>query len=99
MPWNKQHIQRGRELRALLIRWLGGKCAQCGSEDFLEVDHIEGREYVARNLSSYDRNLRYMQEFFAGVNLRCLCKFCNGGHLNYPRSKRRKKRDEEAPPF
>jgi hypothetical protein len=99
MPWDKKHIQRAKELRSTLIRWLGGKCEQCGATTYLEVDHVEGRDWVARDLDSASRALRYMQEFFAGVKLRCLCKFCNGGHLNYPRSKRRKCRDEEAPPF
>lgn len=45
MPSDKDYMReymrrRYNERRALAIQWLGGKCIKCGSEDDLEIDHI-----------------------------------------------------------
>lgn len=63
--------------RAILIAVLGGVCAWCGSDDHPEVDHVDGRDWVPRELSATARLQRYFAEFRAGVRLRVLCKRCN----------------------
>jgi 5-methylcytosine-specific restriction endonuclease McrA len=67
--------------RAELIQKLGGKCVECGSTEFLEIDHIHGKAYEASKLGSSDRIRRYMKEYEQGL-LQVLCKSCNSakGH-------------------
>lgn len=78
-PRTEWESKRALELRHDLIRQLGGKCAECGRTEIavLEIDHVDGRTWSARGLSSYRRVLRYWREFRAGVRLRVLCRRCN----------------------
>lgn len=63
--------------RARLVQDLGGRCAECGSADDLEIDHKHGRDYDVAELGSAERVCRYRREARAGL-LRVLCKPCNG---------------------
>jgi hypothetical protein len=84
---SKRWTVYAKRLRAALIVALGGACTWCGTTNDLEVDHILGRTWVARNLSSISRARRYWEEYNTGVPLRVLCSSCNGGYLNNPKCK------------
>lgn len=63
--------------RQELVQLLGGVCANCGSTEDLEIDHINGRDYKLEETSSDQRVTRYWREYNAGVPLRVLCADCN----------------------
>lgn len=67
-----------QRVRAELLEKLGGKCVKCGedNQEELEFDHIYGRAYEARKLSSSARMARYKREAAAN-KLRILCGDCN----------------------
>lgn len=71
-------IALAAEYHAMLVCRLGGKCAECGTEMGLEIDHMDGRDWVVGKLPPLPRVKRYWQEFFRGVRLRVLCRSCNG---------------------
>lgn len=62
---------------AALLELLGGECADCGSPDNLQVDHVDGRAWIVDRVEFSARVSRYWQEFRAGVRLRALCGTCN----------------------
>lgn len=69
-------------LRALRKRWalivaLGRKCVRCGTEQNLQIDHVQGRTWDIRAKSSSARVSLYWREFKAGVSLQVLCLRCN----------------------
>lgn len=70
-------------LRDELIRELAPdlRCARCGEQvehsSLLQVDHVDGKSWTARKLSSTARVARYRREHRAGVALRALCGLCN----------------------
>jgi hypothetical protein len=68
-----------------LVEKLGGKCVECGSTDDLEIDHMDGRDWEPRALSSTMRAARYWREYEEGVRLRVLCSSCNGARNQYAR--------------
>lgn len=79
MPYNANPTkisQRANLLKAELIKRLGGKCVQCGSETMLEINHIYGRTWQPRKLTHYRRVLRYRKEAAEGL-LNVLCEECN----------------------
>lgn len=90
--FEERQRQRGREqaarrrIRKALIKALGGKCALCGKRDDLLaglrlcIDHVEGRDWDVRAISSHARWARYWREFQAGVPLRLLCPSCSSGY-------------------
>ncbi len=79
--YQKRHYRRRiKELRAAL----GDRCIECGSRSNLTIDHVKGREYEARKLSSTSRVARYWKEFEEGVKLRLLCNSCNSSTRNHP---------------
>jgi hypothetical protein len=58
-----------------------GRCAECDDQvgsDQLEVDHVNGREWMIENVSASVRYARYWREFESDVPMRALCKPCNG---------------------
>lgn len=59
-----------------LVIQLGGVCAFCGSKHDLQIDHIHGRNYSLRKLSSDHRVSIYRREAQAGL-LQVLCGPCN----------------------
>jgi hypothetical protein len=66
------------------------RCARCGEQaahsSLLQVDHVDGKSWTARKLSSTARVARYRREHRAGVPLRALCSDCNatdGGFRRY----------------
>jgi hypothetical protein len=65
------HRRRGE-----LIRALGGKCLACGTDQSLEFDHPNGRNWKPRLLSRWMRIKNYERDAKAG-NLRLLCRCCN----------------------
>lgn len=71
---------RAKWLSQFLLRTLGGRCAQCGTEDLtlLTVDHVDGVTYDRYQLRYDARVERYISEFCEGVRLRALCMVCNG---------------------
>lgn len=81
-------IEQANALRITLVMHLAkstapgrGQCAECKESvdyELLEVDHVDGRLWSARALSSFQRVVRYWNELFAGVRLRALCRSCNG---------------------
>lgn len=84
-------LARAHDLRIALLRKLSkdGRCARCkrrhrprrGDPErpwwFLEVDHVDGRNWSPRELSRIARVRRYWEEYRAGVRLRALCRRCN----------------------
>jgi hypothetical protein len=87
--YGRQRERRARQYwvsrREDLIELLGGRCAMCGQDWGLEVDHEDGKDWCAREENSRTRIRRYWQEYQRGVKLRALCKGCNSGYLNYGR--------------
>jgi hypothetical protein len=85
--------KRASQLRDALLHVLSpdGKCAKCRKRfgaTSLEVDHVDGREWSARELYFRDRVKRYWTEFLEGVRLRALCRSCNaidGNHRRWSR--------------
>lgn len=73
-----QQTLYARRLRKELLQKLGAECKLCGEddEDKLEFDHIYGRDYDLRKLSSSARMARYKREEADGL-LRVLCGDCN----------------------
>ena len=71
--------------RLKLIQELGGECVQCGSISNLELDHIHGKDWVARELGSDQRVCLYIKEAAQGL-IQVLCKSCNvkKGDHNFP---------------
>ena len=80
MSW--QGTEWAIKARRKLIRDLGGKCVECGTKTRLEVDHINGRDWTPRNVSSDTRVRRYIKEADEG-KLQVLCKSCNSSKGNY----------------
>lgn len=80
-------IQRANAIRTQLIEQLGGECAECGSTENLQINHIYQRSWKPRTLTHYRRILRYRQEAADGlVNL--LCESCNAVYRPLPLSAR-----------
>jgi hypothetical protein len=75
--------QSGR--RRELVKRLGGICKnpnrnpKCTVVFNLEINHVNGRTWSARGMSSHTRVEKYWAEFEAGVALNVLCRSCNGG--------------------
>lgn len=80
---NRKTIE-ARELRKALVKELGGRCAVCRTTFQLAIDHVDGRGWQPRELSSNQRARRYWKEFHEGVRLRVLCKVCNSKRENRP---------------
>lgn len=76
--------------RARLIVQLGGRCAWCGTEEDLTIDHIYGRNWSVRMTSSDQRVRRYEREARQG-KIQILCNECN--------LRKRWQGDECAQPF
>jgi len=70
---NKRCVRVGR---ILLIRLMGGKCEECGTDTDLEFHHTQVRTWIARKKSRWQRLALYRREYAAGV-LRLLCSDCN----------------------
>lgn len=73
-----------------------GRCAECNEQvgsSALEVDHVDGREWMIEDVSPSVRVATYWREFEAGVPMRALCKPCNGsdgGRRRYGRKRGRR---------
>lgn len=72
-----------RAKRDTLIAALGGICVRCGATEELTVEHVDGRDYEVRKLSSFQRVRRYLAEFASGVKLCLYCLPCNSSYGNY----------------
>ena len=77
----------GHERRVELLKLLApdGCCAKCGRRPrggvaALQIDHVDGRDWVPRQHNRWTRAARYWREYLAGVRLRALCKKCNGSY-------------------
>jgi hypothetical protein len=62
--------------RQSLIDELGGECSFCGTKFDLEINHIYGRTWKAREKSSWQRIAIYKREAKLGL-LNVLCGCCN----------------------
>lgn len=73
-----RQAEYAQRTRLELLALLGPKCALCKENriDELEFDHINGRDYDPRKLSSSSRMARYKREAANG-ELRVLCGPCN----------------------
>lgn len=91
--WECRRRLLGKWLRAGLIEVLGAVCERCAERRLskLEVDHVDGRDWHLSRTSSYHRAVRYWKEYLAGVNLRVLCRSCNG---SYSPTKRQSAEDD-----
>lgn len=62
-------------IRSMLLQIYGARCAGCGCVEgdcYLEINHIYGRDWKPREVSSYNRWLRYWREAKVGlIDLRC----------------------------
>lgn len=63
-------------MRRALLAALGDCCACCGSQEQLEIDHINGREWTPSKVGFVQRLRIYRQEMKEG-KLQVLCKPCN----------------------
>ena len=72
--------EKAKASRRELVRALGGRCVECGDAYMgnLEIDHVDGRDWVIREPSYPDRIARYWREYRAGVRLAVRCRRCNG---------------------
>jgi phage-related protein (TIGR01555 family) len=67
-----------RTIEALLKRLSpSGKCAECGKQKPLEVDHVHGRGWDPAEMSKQQRADRYWTEYDGGKKMRALCRECN----------------------
>jgi 5-methylcytosine-specific restriction endonuclease McrA len=68
-------LNRSRRIWAEVIEFLGGRCAWCGAEDDLKVDHIDWREksYSVGKLWSYKKE-KLLSEV---KKCQLLCKSCH----------------------
>ena len=84
---SRRDTERATRKRQALIEKLGGKCAWCEATEDLEIDHIHGRDWTPREVSSDTRALIYEQEAEDGL-LQVLCKSCNSskGDHDFPRN-------------
>ena len=75
---------------AQLVQALGGKCEQCDETDpdKLEIDHINGRDWVPNKVSSSWRVSLYRREAKEG-KLQVLCSGCNKS-FGYRRRRQRR---------
>lgn len=82
-PWTANNVRTYHKLRAWLLAELGGKCALSGTAGHvcsgpLHVDHVDGRDWEERDVSSHQRIKRLIQEYKEGRRLRLLCAKANG---------------------
>lgn len=96
-------MRRPARRRLELLALLGDKCAECGGDDRLQVDHVNGRDWDIRAISAGKRVEKYWDEFLKGVALRALCIHCNSSERDkaldeaYPVAA--EEYDPENPPF
>lgn len=78
MTHHKLTVERYARRRRILIAAMGGCCIQCGEQDSskLEFHHTEPQEWVAASTSRWQRQLKYEEDWDAGV-LELLCRACN----------------------
>lgn len=72
-----------RRRRDALLALLSDSCELCGSTENLTIEHPEGRDYSIRELSSFQRVKKYLEEFMVGVKLAVRCLSCNSSDGNY----------------
>lgn len=95
-PRTEKNVARYKALRAWLLFELGGRCAKVEEPGHvckgpLHIDHVDGRNWEERELSSHLRIKRIIREYREGVRLRLLCAKANGwdgqtrGHNGKPR--------------
>lgn len=80
----RREVRDYHRRRLALIEKLGGKCAWpkgCGEDrvEKLHIDHVNGRGWEPREVSSHMRMKRYEAEAELGL-LRVLCVKHNGGY-------------------
>jgi hypothetical protein len=96
MGWKER--ERAVRARAALVQELGGRCQGEGCDETdpeeLEIDHINGRDWVPSKKSSDHRVSIYRREATQG-KLRVLCKTCNSS-FGFRRGGRNKKRRERV---
>lgn len=71
--------------RRELIDELGGQCVDCGtkgskkpgSKKYLEIDHVNGRDYDLARMDPSWRVSTYWKEYREGVELAVRCRSCN----------------------
>lgn len=64
------------KIKTFLFYELGDECDECGDDSDLQIDHPWGRDWTPREVSSYERWLRYAREHQQGL-IRLLCRDCN----------------------
>jgi hypothetical protein len=86
----RRQTEWGVRARAALIQALGGKCEWCGEDDpnVLEIDHINGRDWVPSKVSSAHRVSIYRREAREG-KVQVLCDHCNNS-IGYRRRAQRR---------
>ena len=69
---------RAAQLQIWLFNTLGNRCALCGTDIELTVDHVDGITWDRNGRNAADRIYKYVAELKEGVRLRLLCNPCNG---------------------
>ena len=68
--------EKAKRDRVQLIEELGGRCVDCGTADFLELDHVVAARWKPRTLN-YEARIREYRAQKASGNLAVRCKTCN----------------------
>ena len=68
--------ERYRRQRQAFIEQLGGRCVKCGSQEDLQFDHINGRDWEATKKSRWSRLAIIKREAEQGL-IQILCGPCN----------------------
>jgi hypothetical protein len=83
--WKREKYQKEHDA---LVAAMGGTCAECGTDERLEINHVDGwREYDLVQPGSLARIRRYRAEWEAwqqgeGPEVNLLCRKCNMVEMN-----------------
>lgn len=74
--WKKKDAERYESRRAMIISHLGGRCAQCGAADGLEIDHAD-RHSKAFDISKKLKSMKLSLLMEEVTKCQLLCETCH----------------------
>ena len=74
ITWDRREYDRMRHARqrAILVDYMGGKCAHCGSIDSLEFDHIDPSSKSFSIMKHANRGLEFLIPELAKCQMLCV---------------------------